>query len=138
MADRSLFAKVCQASPKVRRLIRALGLFIAVFFLGGIEEVLTETSLASLPGQQLGGSSSIQQVSGICPQKRKTHQAPSRHLKRKFRFPRHLKISSKESGFMTKMLNQQLVSYAMERKEMGMDLWQEGWILHQETLPVPQ
>ena len=65
-------------------MVRVFGLAFAVFLLGEVKAVVAEpTYVPQVQGLAVPGSFQVQRVSGICPQNRKTRNAPGRYLKKK-------------------------------------------------------
>jgi mono/diheme cytochrome c family protein len=64
-------------------MLRVLVLFLTVLFSGQVKDVVAADDLSRVEG--FGGS--VQWVSGICPQNRKTSRAPGRYLKKKNPLP---------------------------------------------------
>jgi len=65
-------------------MVRVFGLAFAVFLLGEVKAVVAEPAyVPQVQGLAVPGSFQVQRVSGICPQNRKTRNAPGRYLKKK-------------------------------------------------------
>ena len=61
-------------------MVRVFGLAFAVFLLGEVKAVVAEPAyVLQVQGLAVPGSFHVQRVSGICPQNRKTRNAPGRY-----------------------------------------------------------